>query len=145
MTKTIDFHALASMSAWDVAKTLGCYYSGDSNAIEHGGYFYDASDWEAYGYASCVEFWLDPEAKEDTLCILVGTINKPDDMSSAFSYCGTPEGEHENIHAQIDAVRSYCGIEPDDYQEFQRAYKLSTWKEWRIWKRVTPLLLQLCK
>ncbi|CAB4162724.1 hypothetical protein UFOVP785_97 [uncultured Caudovirales phage] len=145
MTKTIDFHALESMSAWDVAETFGCHYSGDSNAIEHGGYFYDASDWEEYGYASCVEFWLDPDAKEDTLRILVGTINKPNDMSGPFSCCDTPESEQDNIHAQIDAVRSYCGIEPDDYQEFNRVCKLATWKEWRIWKSVCPLLFNLAR
>lgn len=141
---TIDYHKLASLSAWDIASEFGIHYSGDSNAIEHGGFFYNADNWEAYGYASCIEFWLDPD-QEDTLIVSCGTINKPDDKEGAFRCCGisTDSPDTSNIHCQIDCVRNYCGIEPDAYQSFTRKYKLSDWKEWRIWKSVSPLLTEL--
>lgn len=137
---------LASMSGWDIAKALGCEYSGDCNPIRHGGFFYDARDWEAWGYANIVEFWDDPETKDDILVVQRGTIHKPDDMSGAFRCCDVPESEQGNIHAQIEACRYYGGIETDDEDRLQpRRYNLDNWKEWRIWKSIRPLIEQLGK
>lgn len=138
-----QYQELSSLSAWDIANRIGIHYSGDCSPIPHGGFFYDAKDWEQYGYANCIEFWIDPDTTPDTLRITIGTIHKPDDMSGAFECCDVPEAERSNIHAQIVACRDYNGIEPDEHQEYSRAYNLETWSEWRIWKSVYPLLLSL--
>lgn len=131
---------LASLGAWEIARFYGCDYSGDCNPLEHGGYFYDSRNWEAYGYASCVEFWEDCE--NDCLVVQRGTINKPsnpEDMESAWQCIGiAPDDENRsNIHAQIDAIRSYCGIEPDgtSYPDLKN-FRLEDWQEWRIWRSI---------
>ena len=134
------FERIASMSSWDIAKHYGCSFSGDCNPIEHGGFFYDSRDWEAYGYASCVEFWDDHE--NGCLIVQRGTIQKPsqpEDMNSAFRCIGmaVDDENRENIHAQIEAVRYYCGIEPDgtSYPDLKN-FDLDQWQEWRIWRSI---------
>lgn len=150
-----DPRTLDSLSAWDIAKLIGCHYSGDSNTIEYGGVFYDPRDWQKYGYANCVELWIDPDSKEDTLRITIGTIHRDSDMSGPFSCIGhNPDNLDQHgepipadtlTHIEIEACRYYSGIEPDDYQEFQRSYKLAHWKEWRIWKSLLPILSSLSR
>jgi hypothetical protein len=81
---------LTELCGWDVAEAFGCHYTGDADPIHHGGIFYDARDWEADGYASCVEFWEDPDT--EALVVQPGTIRKPDDMEAAFRCIGA-EGE----------------------------------------------------
>jgi len=133
---------LASQSGLDIAKHFRCAYSGDRDPINHDGVFYDPRDWESYGYASCVEFWTDPE--NGNLMVSCGVIHKDDDMSGAFACSGIDQDSDDarNIHCQIDCCRSYSGIEPDDYQ-ITRRYNLDNWAEWRIWRSVAHLLRQL--
>lgn len=136
---------LASMSSWQIAETFGCHFSGDANPIEHGGFFYDARDWEDYGYASCVEFWEDPETH--ALIVQPGTIRKwsnDRERASALQFCGIDE--FESIHAQIDACRYYLGIEPDGTEyPYLKAFNLETWSEKNIWKSVRGWIEQLGK
>lgn len=140
------FERIASLSSWDIAREYGCHFSGDVDPINHGGFFYDARDWDAYGYAQCVEFWEDYE--HDCLVVQRGVINRPDDddMESVWRGIGidADSEERDNIHAQIEAARSYCGIEPDgtDYPELKN-FRLEDWKEWRIWRSIDPWLRQL--
>lgn len=135
---------LASMMAVDIADHLGIGYSGDMNPIKYGGYFYSLSDWADYGYASCVEFWEDPETHH--LVVQTGTINKPDndeEMDSAFMCCGIDERGtnrelRDNIHVQIECTKDYCGMEPDStaYPHL-KSFRLEDWqKERNIWKSI---------
>lgn len=126
---------LSDMSPHAIADHYGIGYSGDMNPIEHGGFFYSLGDWEKYGYASCVEFWEDPET--GALIVQPGTIHKSADMTGAFQSSGIEPEHQDNIHAQIDAVRSYCGIEPDGiaYPSL-KSFQFSNRKERNIWKSI---------
>lgn len=133
---------MASMAAWDIATAFGCGYSGDYNPVEHGGFFYNKRDWLAYGYASCVEFWHDPE-QDDVLVVQRGTVHKLKDMEAAFKCCGI-EAEVGNVDAEIEACRSYGGIEPDGtrYPDLM-TYRLADWRERNIWKSVRGWIEEL--
>jgi hypothetical protein len=138
---------VASLSGWDVAAHYGCSYIGDCNAIDHGGYFYDPRDWEPYGYASVVEFWRDPE-DDDVLYVQRGTVHRPQtakEWRSAWSCIGAPEDDtRHNVHAQIDAARSWGGIETDgtSYPAL-KTFRTTDWHEWRIWRSVHDWLAAL--
>lgn len=139
------FRRIASMNAWDIADEYGCSYSGDRSPIPHGGFFYDTRDWEEYGYASIVEFWLDSES--GSIVVECGTVNRPDDMESDFQCLGIgpDDPERNNIHAQIAACRYGSGIEPsEDFNgRYVKSFKLDDWKEWRIWRSVDGWIRQL--
>ncbi len=127
---------LADNSPWTIAERLEIGYSGDMNPVEHGGYFYSTRDWEAFGYADCVEFWEDPET--GYLVVQRGVINRPNDMSSAFRCAGIEGQDTSNIHAQIDASKCYYGIESElEHGTGMKVFNLDTWKkEHRIWRSV---------
>lgn len=133
---------LASLAGWNIAKYFACSYEGDSDPIRHGGVFYDPRDWAEYGYASCVEFWADPDSREDTLVVSSGTIHRPgiQEVKAALQHYGLDWTD--DVHQQIEACRAYNGIEPDDCVS-PRRYKLDHWHEWRIWRSVSELLAQL--
>ncbi len=136
-----QFQRIADMDAWNIAKEYGCHYSGDCSPIPHGGFFYDARDWEKYGYASIVEFWCDDDSREDTLIVECRTVNRPDDMESAFRCIGIEPGNplRNDVHCQIEAVQSYQGSEPlEDFSgPFVKRFKLADWPhEWRIWRSI---------
>lgn len=137
MKNPISDKKLADLSGWDIARELGCDYTGDMNPVMHGGVFYDSRDWESYDYASCVEFWEDPETHH--LCVTRGTINRSQNMERAFHCCGIPKEEQDNIHAQIETSRSYSGIESDD----TRTFDLESLGEYEIWKAVRSWLEEL--
>ena len=130
---TLTNQQLADMTPHDIAKAFGCGYDGDVNPLDHGGFFYDYRDWEANGYANVVEFWHDDE--NGCLVVQPGTVSKPADMAPAFRCIGMKASD--NVHAQIDAARSYCGIEPDGthYPDLKN-FKLENWKERNIWGSV---------
>lgn len=135
------YRQLASQSGRDIAQHFRCSYYGDCDPINHGGFFYDPRDWEAYGYASCVEFWTHPETGE--LIVRSGVINRVGDFDKCMTYNGiTDPIDRENVDIQIECFRWYSGIEPDDYQ-ITRRYNLENWQEWRIWRSVAHLLKQL--
>lgn len=135
---------LASLSAWEIADHFGCHYDGDSNPIEHGGFFYDTRDWESGGYASTVEFWWDDDA--DQLVVQRGTISKPQDLAACWNCAGTPDDPdlRNDTRAQIEAVKSYWGITPDGvtYPDLMN-FRLDDWAEWRLWRSVAPWLKAL--
>lgn len=140
--KVVTDKELASMSGWDIAKALGCHYSGDSDPIRHGGFFYSILDWEENGYADCIEFWSDDG--DGKLRIYTGTIHRLEgkELESAFGCVGLEDGQRGNIHAQIDACKSYAGMEPN-YDGVATTFGLENWKEHRIWARVRPLIERL--
>lgn len=135
--EAVSDRELACMRGWRIAELLGCDYSGDADPILHGGYFYTARDWEAWGYAPVVELWGDPE-DDDVLHVSTGTINKleGDDLDSAFRCIGIEPNDplRQDVRCQIEACHAYAGIEADD--DVHVSYKLSNWKEFRIWRRV---------
>ena len=140
------FQRIADMSGWDIAKEYGCGYSGDGSPIPHGGFFYDARDWELYGYASCVEFWLDSES--GSIVVECGTINRPDDMESDFRCIGIgpDDPNRDNVHCQIEACKAYWGYEPiEDFGgRYVKSFRLDDWPhEWRIWRSVDGWLRQI--
>ena len=119
MTPTRDFDQLASLAGWDLAKELGCEFSGDCNFIDHDGYFYDARDWDHYGYASCVAFsripehgthWMDAD---NTLHVEACTINRPDSVTEraeCLASCGWRyEGEGEDLSIVDVGNHTNCG------------------------------------
>ena len=135
---TITNAQLSSMSAWDIAKALGCHYTGDTNPIRHGGVFYSINDWQN-GYANCVEFWEDPE-NNDIAHVSCGVINALEGkkLDSAFNCIGIDKDDtntRNNIHAQIEACRYYFGIEPDDYTSSE-SFNIEECDEDTIWASV---------
>jgi len=102
----------AALSGWAIAEHFGCQYYGDGSPVPHGGVFYDMRDWQRYGYANVVNIYKDPEG-EPIMTVERGTLNKPEDMQSAFDCAGTPKDQYDNPAAQIEAVFAACGVEPD--------------------------------
>jgi hypothetical protein len=47
---------LHTLSGWDIAKKIGCHYSGDMNTIDHGGVFYKFDELE-HDYVPVVRFY----------------------------------------------------------------------------------------
>ncbi len=142
------YQHIADLAGWNIAKHYNCGYSGDSDPIQHGGFFYDVRDWEKYGYANCVELWMDPES-EDVLHVQTGTINKPyrpEDMESCWQSMEIDSDDEirSNINAQIEVVRSSWGIEPDGTKyPCVKTFRLAEWAEWRIWRSVAGWLTSL--
>lgn len=137
---------LSEMTPWDIATHYGIGYSGDMNPVEHGGYFYSLADWESYGYASCVEFWHDPES--GALVVQPGTVNKPDDeatLQAAYNcvdwksvWVETGEDPRKELAFQVESVKSYCGMDRygTAYPDLM-TFNLDNWpKEWRIWRSI---------
>lgn len=130
--------------AWQVAEELGLEYDGDSNAIVHGGYFYNPHDWVRWGYAECVEVYRLYDDLQDTVYFSRGTIHRIENVPS-------PEEriDPNNIDEEIQACRQYAGIETDEYEGDEttpRRFNLKHWKhEWRMWLQVLPMLRRLAK
>lgn len=68
--------------AWEVAEALGLKYSGDCN-LEHGGFFYDPSDWLENGYANAVSV----DISDGCVFVDIGTINRTN-VDDALRSCG---------------------------------------------------------
>ncbi len=103
-------HKMASMPAWEIASMLGCHYTGDCNAIPHGGAFYSTRDWKAYGYASCVVI----EEIDGRILVSSGTINRSDDCTPenlAEVYGGAVEVTDDT---EIDYCLGQWGFETDE-------------------------------
>ncbi len=47
---------LHHLAGYDIAKKIGCHYTGDVNTIDHGGAFYSIAEVE-HGYFPCVRFY----------------------------------------------------------------------------------------
>lgn len=136
------FRRLPSLTGWAVAELYGLHYDGDSDAIAHGGTFYSLTQWAAFGYAPCVELCPLTDGGRELLMVSAGTVNRPDadTLRKALAMCDLPATE--DAATVVDAVKSYCGAEPD--AETGRTYELANWpNEWRIWKSIHPLLLSL--
>jgi len=131
---------LASLSGWQIAKDLGLGYSGDCNAIDHGGFFYNPTHWDDWGYAEIVQFTPDGDWEGNRLRVERGTINRPDDLDAVFAQSGIDPEERGNIHAQIEAVRYHNGAEWDDRDSGFRLYNPDLWAEWRLWRSILPML-----
>jgi hypothetical protein len=140
------FQRIASLTGWAVADHFGCSYSGDSDPIDHGGFFYDARDWDRYGYARVVDFWTDPD-DDGVLNVSRGTVLAPsaDQWPRVWSCCGIADpADRANLHCQIDAARAHFGMEPDGtrYPDVLR-FRFDDWTEWRIWRSIAPWLAAL--
>lgn len=134
------FREMASLAGWDVAKAYGVAYSGDSDPIRHGGFFYNTADWSEYGYADAVEFWLEEET--NTLVVQRGTINKVDDDELTKLIESTYDDvDPTDIHLQIDACKGHWGVDNEGpmYPDTLR-FNLDNWSEWRIWRSVEFML-----
>lgn len=152
----LDPKKCADWHGWDIAKELGIGYSGDCNVIEHGGYFYSLRDWSRWGYASCVEFYMLWDEPGAILHVEAGTISRPDpeELSRIIQQSGInyevdprvlpPDGRMIYPTAlEIECARDYWGIEPGYCHDDYRTFNLETWKEWRIWKAVLPMIERL--
>ena len=139
------FRKLASMSGWAIADHFGCEFDGDSNPIDHGGFFYSLANWEAYGYADAVEFWHDHDANR--LVVQRGTINRPDDIGAAMRCIGISPGspEYGEPRAQVSAAKAYFGMECEPHYPDMLTFNPDAWKGWRIWRAVAPFLRDLSK
>lgn len=141
---TAFFKRLPSLTGWAIAGLYGLHYEGDSNAIDHGGTFYNLSTWDKWGYASCVELYpIEGERGEGSLLMVSsGVIYRPNDdtLRAALASCDVPNTA--DTATIVDAIKSYCGAEPCD--QLGHTYTLSNWpNEWRLWKSIHPLLLSL--
>lgn len=131
---------LSSMSGWDVAKHFGCDYTGDANPIDHDGTFYDARDWEQYGYASCVQFTRIAD-DDDALLIECGTIHKPEDMQPCYECCGVGDDVEKTTHVQIECALAYYGAEPTEDMSGRLSQRFADGTdEDEIWNAVTGWL-----
>ena len=126
-----EFASLASLAGWDLAKRLGCEFSGDCNYTDHDGYFYDVREWRRNGYASAVDFSRLAD-DEESLTVSCVTINRPDDLTGCLASCGwrydgtgsaiaiVDDHSGEVIaddldtmaRVEIEACKGYCGAEP---------------------------------
>jgi len=145
---------LADLSGYDIARVLGCHYTGDVSPIPHGGIFYSVRNWSSYGYASCVEIEVIAHSVDEGIVLVTrGTIHRSDDeprMLAALDCIGMRD-EWDRIasdpnngsiyHLEIEACRAYRGIEPDGIGEW--TFPLATWREWRIWRKVRPWIEEL--
>lgn len=115
-------HGINSLAAWDLAKMFGLSYTGDRN-LEHGGTFYDISDWQKYEYADAVGVSVD----DGHVFITVGQVNRID-VDKSLASCGWHrEGDqiiadHDGSvvgsgdavpHVEFSACEGYFGIEPE--------------------------------
>jgi len=136
---------LADMDPHEIAKQLGIEYSGDVNAIPHGGTFYSTENWDRYGYADCLRF----DSYEDLVCVELGTINRADDMDSCFRTIGLSADEVESsfrIHVEIEACLATWGMET--LQDFSGDYRVTMGEDWnnverRLWKHAIGWLYGL--
>lgn len=108
------FRRMAGWRSDQIAEHYGCGWDGDLNAYDHGCLFYDDRDRAQWGYANFVELYRHYES-DSVLRVRSGTINRPDGHT-------------------IDRV-----YEPDQ----ERRYPDATWKEWRVWKAINPLMSAL--
>ena len=106
--KQLTAEQLASMSAHDIAKQLGLGYSGDMNPIDHDGTFYETSNWQAYGYVSCLRF----TRADGHLWVEYGTINRADDMAECLRTIGAESAD--SVEVEIEACLATWGAEVSD-------------------------------
>ena len=143
MKHRVTIKACMERPAWEIAETLGIGYSGDCSPVPHGGVFYSRHDWNC-GYADAVEIWDDPDS--DRVCVSIGIINKLEgaDMDSAFDCIGIDVDDplRANVDCQIDACRSYGGIEPDMHIQ-PRSFHVD--REWSLWRYARPHIEALCE
>lgn len=157
-------HEVDEKGPYWLACELGIGYTGDVDAIQHSGLFYDRSNWLDYGYASAVELLnhYDEDDGSPLLLVTQGTINRGDDedwMRAAQRCAGDTQGWEEcraqveldpnhpagleMVDREIEASLGYSGIEPAHYHA-TRGYKTDTWrKEWRLWRSILPMILAL--
>lgn len=110
----LDAEMASEMSPWDIAKLLGVHFTGDLSPFDHGGTFYDTSNWREHGYADCVSFWTDPETDETV--VECGTINRTDVDAALECYGLTAEDLREDNRdcAEIESCLSHSGSETCD-------------------------------
>lgn len=98
---------------YDLAETLGIRYVGDCN-IEHGGLFYDTTNWSNYGYATALRI-----TDLDSACGFPGgiiieriTILK-DKLEDALEYCSVDLSEvSDREAAEVEACEAYGLFDP---------------------------------
>lgn len=142
-------YQLAQEDPHVIAKEYGCYYSGDVNTIDHGGYFYETHNWDKYGYAEIVEFWVDPDTNETV--VDCGTVNKrkEEELTSALRAYDmiVAIGElprEKQIHTEIHALKSHWGYEvSEDFSgRYQKRFKERRSDEF-IWQTVIGWIIAL--
>lgn len=154
MCKKITIKRLRDGNPWDIAEELGIRYTGDMNAIPHDGTFYNTSNWEKYGYASCVRII---QSADNTLWVECGEIHKYDDTDSILRSCGWElEGNmivcpHSGdvvgeltAELLIEATLGHWGCDAGDSQEFDENAD-GEFPEWKIWQYARPHILSLAR
>jgi hypothetical protein len=130
-------HDLSSMSGWQIAQAYGCHYTGDASPIPHRGTFYNLDNWGFDGWAECVYL----SENEGILYVSCGSIPYRHNMDRALACIGIDsDGPYAtNPHAQFEACKAYWGFEADD----TRTFRLSTWREERIWGAIAKWIMEL--
>ena len=87
-------------------------FTGDMNPFDHGGTFYETSNWRDYGYASCVQF----TPIEGRTLVTSGSIHRLNDeeMRSAHECCDTPAEYRDTTVGEIEACLGHGGCETDE-------------------------------
>jgi hypothetical protein len=149
------FHHIASLNAWAIASHFNCEFDGDSNPINHGGFFYNPRTWDTDGYVNAVEFYQCPRDDRPTndkhLIVQLGTIRKPKDnegWESCWSCIGiaADDPDRKLPRAQVWACRAGRGINPKGITyPYVKEFNLRRWAEWRIWMNISDWLIELGK
>lgn len=113
----ISIKNLMIYSPWEIAKDNSLGYTGDLNFVQHGGTFYEFSNWAEFDYADCVNIY----STEGRTYVERGTINKPDDMSAALKCSGIVLEDEESVSdaCEIEAALAYRGYESDSAGIFE--------------------------
>jgi hypothetical protein len=117
---------LAKLSGWEIAKKIGCHYSGDMNWLDHGGTFYTLSEVDN-GYIPVVRFYGD--TVDGLTFYETGSIPIPDDgvwaairmvAKCLAQFC---PGDQDNLntpetlpHVLVDYLLFQYGIEGDHFE-----------------------------
>ena len=143
-TKRLTIKRLLIGDPWTIAKDLGLGYTGDMNAIPHGGIFYSTKDWAEYGEAECVRI----QESEGVLWVEHCAIDKPKhkEMVAALRSCGLEHEEDVTPEMEIESAMWYCG---PSHVGFRYTFHSDNGKDWgefpefQIWKAARPLILSL--
>lgn len=111
----ISKRRLGHLDGYSIAKKVGCFYSGDVNTLDHGGYFYTLHPLDLdNGYTCAVQVTPDDET-EGNYWIDALTVNLPDvttergrdELFDALASCGWDEDEEIGPHHIVDALIGY--------------------------------------
>jgi len=90
------------------------------NPVPHGGMWYDSRTWRTHEETAYVRVY----PGDGAFAVEHGTLYRPklETLHSALKCCDVSVelGDPALIHAEIEAVASYCGTEQDDMRWFEK-------------------------